>query len=500
MSVTRPQVVGVDPGDFCIVAPNTVIHCEGEAIIREDEERLDDVGYEDVGGCRRQMAQIREMIEVPLGVREFETADNLATLARITGVRQLAQVDSMEGDRPRDLPPFIPIFTGDKHSDEILQAIVTKFIEPFICDKYESVWRALNNKMDKGKYQFWSSSGQFFMDVCTGKFGHLLSDPFTGRTYNTTLPEQNEIHEQHINELFAKNPPGAPLHEYCLLDNPIFRAGLLGDALASILYDGRNVVSIKEDFSEKEINELQNYMDVKYSFTFADEFFGRMASSSFLDIVQRAIEAKKAAHAKEGTYTAVMSKAKKHIAHYSGMTEIKFSELKFLLFSAHDSLLTSILSTLGMWDNKVPPFPSHLLIELWKNKEGRYIVKIIYNGQEREKSYDSFMKLMARTLAAPGVPGGRLNLEHWCLNAEDPDLIPDAKAVYNNPDLLHRNPPARHATRADFPVCVKMNKQMAGKIATQEKMRPLTEQGPVASRTRIRKTASSSMLLEQGEL
>merc|ERR1711988_1553455 len=33
---------------------------------REDEEKLDGVGYDDVGGCRKQMAQIREMIELPL--------------------------------------------------------------------------------------------------------------------------------------------------------------------------------------------------------------------------------------------------------------------------------------------------------------------------------------------------------------------------------------------------------------------------------------------------
>ena len=39
---------------------------KGEPIKREDEERMDDVGYDDIGGCRRQMAQIREMIELPL--------------------------------------------------------------------------------------------------------------------------------------------------------------------------------------------------------------------------------------------------------------------------------------------------------------------------------------------------------------------------------------------------------------------------------------------------
>merc|ERR1719353_2040795 len=60
------KVVETDPEPYCIVAPDTVIHCEGEPVKREDEEKLDDVGYDDVGGCRRQMAQIREMIELPL--------------------------------------------------------------------------------------------------------------------------------------------------------------------------------------------------------------------------------------------------------------------------------------------------------------------------------------------------------------------------------------------------------------------------------------------------
>lgn len=60
------KVVGVDPEPTCIVAPDTVIHCDGEPIKRSDEEKLGDVGYEDVGGCKKQMAQIREMIELPL--------------------------------------------------------------------------------------------------------------------------------------------------------------------------------------------------------------------------------------------------------------------------------------------------------------------------------------------------------------------------------------------------------------------------------------------------
>lgn len=60
------KVVATDPGEYCIVSPDTEIYCEGEPIKREDEDRLNDVGYDDVGGVRRQMAQIRELVELPL--------------------------------------------------------------------------------------------------------------------------------------------------------------------------------------------------------------------------------------------------------------------------------------------------------------------------------------------------------------------------------------------------------------------------------------------------
>lgn len=60
------KIVDMDPGYFGIVAPDTEVFCEGEPIKREDEEKADEVGYDDIGGCRKQMAQIREMIELPL--------------------------------------------------------------------------------------------------------------------------------------------------------------------------------------------------------------------------------------------------------------------------------------------------------------------------------------------------------------------------------------------------------------------------------------------------
>ena len=60
------KIVETEPGEHVIVSQNTMIHDEGEPISREDEERADGVGYDDVGGCRKQMAHIREMIELPL--------------------------------------------------------------------------------------------------------------------------------------------------------------------------------------------------------------------------------------------------------------------------------------------------------------------------------------------------------------------------------------------------------------------------------------------------
>ena len=35
-------------------------------ILQEEEEQMNEVGYDDIGGCRKQLAQIKEMVELPL--------------------------------------------------------------------------------------------------------------------------------------------------------------------------------------------------------------------------------------------------------------------------------------------------------------------------------------------------------------------------------------------------------------------------------------------------
>ncbi|KAK7257680.1 hypothetical protein RIF29_31828 [Crotalaria pallida] len=60
------KVIETQPGEYCVIAPDTEIFCDGDPVKREDEEKLDEVGYDDVGGVRKQMAQIRELVELPL--------------------------------------------------------------------------------------------------------------------------------------------------------------------------------------------------------------------------------------------------------------------------------------------------------------------------------------------------------------------------------------------------------------------------------------------------
>ncbi|VDP96010.1 unnamed protein product [Trichobilharzia regenti] len=63
MRAVEFKVIETDPSPYCIVAPDTIIHTEGDP---DEEERLNEIGYDDIGGCRKQLAQIKEMVELPL--------------------------------------------------------------------------------------------------------------------------------------------------------------------------------------------------------------------------------------------------------------------------------------------------------------------------------------------------------------------------------------------------------------------------------------------------
>eukprot|EP00158_Paraphelidium_tribonemae_P000145 Partr_v1_DN18158_c0_g1_i1_m24368 putative 26S protease regulatory subunit len=57
---------GEDDAEYCYVNADTEILVDGDPLKRDDDESLDEVGYDDIGGCRKQLGQIRELIELPL--------------------------------------------------------------------------------------------------------------------------------------------------------------------------------------------------------------------------------------------------------------------------------------------------------------------------------------------------------------------------------------------------------------------------------------------------
>ena len=65
--VTAIEGADGEDDEYCVVGPETEIFCDAsEALGREDDERIGEVGYDDIGGCGKQLASIRELVELPL--------------------------------------------------------------------------------------------------------------------------------------------------------------------------------------------------------------------------------------------------------------------------------------------------------------------------------------------------------------------------------------------------------------------------------------------------
>jgi ribosomal protein L11 len=67
---------------------------EGEPIKRADEEQLDGVGYDDIGGCRKQMAQIREIAQTKM--EDLNAHDIDAACRMIIGSARSMGIDVAE--------------------------------------------------------------------------------------------------------------------------------------------------------------------------------------------------------------------------------------------------------------------------------------------------------------------------------------------------------------------------------------------------------------------
>ncbi|XP_019859934.1 PREDICTED: transitional endoplasmic reticulum ATPase-like isoform X2 [Amphimedon queenslandica] len=66
MRVVEFKIIKTEPSPYCIVTQDTLILCDGEPLKQEDELSFSDIGYEDIGGCHKQLAQIKEMVDLPL--------------------------------------------------------------------------------------------------------------------------------------------------------------------------------------------------------------------------------------------------------------------------------------------------------------------------------------------------------------------------------------------------------------------------------------------------
>jgi transitional endoplasmic reticulum ATPase len=52
--------------DYGIAGKDTEMISEGDPLGRDEDERLNEIGYDDIGGCSKQLASIRELVELPL--------------------------------------------------------------------------------------------------------------------------------------------------------------------------------------------------------------------------------------------------------------------------------------------------------------------------------------------------------------------------------------------------------------------------------------------------
>mmetsp|Transcript_43882 Transcript_43882/g.109459 ORF Transcript_43882/g.109459 Transcript_43882/m.109459 type:complete len:175 (-) Transcript_43882:67-591(-) len=154
--------------------------------------------------------------------------------------------------------------------------------------------------------------------------------------------------------------------------------------------------------------------------------------------------------------------------HYPGMGEIHMDKLKLLLFSGHDTTIAGMLDVMGVFDYTQPPFASSVFFELWERGKQHY-VKVIYNGKELDPCGDGntggcrLFKFAHKIKGKMTLPDqSLLTMERWCMSPDSPD-----EHMFEDKDFLGRDPPKKHATRADFPVCVDLDKH-TGKSSFME--------------------------------
>ncbi|CZJ03958.1 Histidine phosphatase superfamily (branch 2) [Legionella pneumophila] len=105
-----------------------------------------------------------------------------------------------------------------------------------------------------------------------------------------------------------------------------------------------------------------------------------LASNDIETIINSAEWAFMAQEKPQQIANAYSSKLMTNIADYLNSGSMKKSKLKYVLLSAHDTTIASVLSFLGAPLEKSPPYASNVNFSLYDNGANYYKVKITYNG------------------------------------------------------------------------------------------------------------------------
>lgn len=57
------------------------------------------------------------------------------------------------------------------------------------------------------------------------------------------------------------------------------------------------------------------------------------------------------------------------------------TQIKLALWSAHDTTVMPVLAALGAWDGVWAPYASLITLELWKNAQNSFVVRLLYQAQ-----------------------------------------------------------------------------------------------------------------------
>ena len=60
------KVMELEPSHRCIVAPETELDLPERELNRAEEAEEEELGYDDIGGCDKELAKIRELVELPM--------------------------------------------------------------------------------------------------------------------------------------------------------------------------------------------------------------------------------------------------------------------------------------------------------------------------------------------------------------------------------------------------------------------------------------------------